>query len=215
MEIPIMFSMFAELKNAMAKKNPAQISLFPEPQYEYHILLSPPDAIKADVARMKEVLDGMIGIGIHNFTPAHLTLHTMEAAESINVKELMKTALAGQRKFTVKIDSYETWNQALVLKIANPEPVAALAAIAKAPHKAPVKVERQISILDKPRRTPKLAITPHVTIARGLTEEGLKRIEDFTPFDYRNEWVCDRITILRRKAGSNGRFAKYVEVKLK
>jgi 2'-5' RNA ligase len=199
----------------MAKKNPAQISLFPEPQYEYHILLSPPDAIKADVARMKEVLDGMIGIGIHNFTPAHLTLHTMEAAESVNIKELLKTALTGQRKLTVKIDGYETWNQALVLKIANPEPVAALAAIVKAPHKAPVKVERQTSILDKPKRTPKLAITPHITIARGLTEEDFSRIEDFTAFDYSSEWVCDRITILRRRADSNGRFTKYAEVKLK
>ncbi|OYQ43504.1 hypothetical protein CHU92_03325 [Flavobacterium cyanobacteriorum] len=206
--------MFAEQNFVMPKKNPSQFSLFPEPQYSYHILLSPPGPVKADVAGMKETLDAMIGIGIHNFTPAHITLHTLEAAETVNIKDILKTALAGQRKFTVKMGGCEAWNHALVLKVANPEPVAALAAIVKAPHKAPVKVERQTSLLDRPKR-PKAIITPHITIARGLAEDDLNRIEDFAPFDYRNEWLCDRVTIVRRKSDSNGRFVKYAEIKLK
>lgn len=207
--------MFAKQKRTMPKKNPAQISLFPEPQYQYHILLSPPDTIKNDIAGLKELLDSMVGIGLHNFTPAHITLHNMEAPESLNVKELLKTALADQRRFTVKTAGCQNWNHALVLILENPEPVAALAAIVKAPHKAPVKQDRQISILDRPTRTPKPAITPHITIARGLGEEALSPIADLTPFDYRNEWVCDRVTIVRRRADSNGRFTKYAEVKLK
>ncbi len=198
----------------MPKKNPAQISLFPEPQYHYHILLSPPEAIDADVQGMTKTLDGMIGIPAYNFTKAHLTLHDMEAPESVNIKDLLKTALAGQRRFTVKISGYDNWNHALVLKIENPEPVAALADIVKAPHKAPLKTERQTSILDKPKRT-RLSITPHITIARGLTEAALDTIGDFSAFDYTNEWVCDRVTILSLRKDSTGKYLKYAEIKLK
>lgn len=196
----------------MPKKNPAQISLFPEAQYHYHILLSPPDAINADVQKMKQALNGLIGIADYNFTQAHITLHDMTAPESADVKSLLKTALAGQRKFTVKISGYDKWNHTLVLKIDNPERIAELAAIVKAPHKAPVKTDRQISILDRPKR--KLSMTPHITIARGLAEGELDKAEDFSAFEYTNEWVCDRITVLRRPAEGSGRKSKF-EIKLK
>lgn len=197
----------------MPKKNPAQISLFPEPHYHYHILLSPPEAIMADVKKLKETFDAMIGIPAYNFTPAHITLHDLEMPESTDVKGLLKTALAGQRKFTVKISGYDKWNHALVLKIENPDRIAELATIIKAPHKVPVKAERQTSILDRPKR--KASMTPHITIARGLTEGVLDSIEDFSAFEYHNEWICDRVTILRRRTDSAGKYAKYAELKLK
>lgn len=196
----------------MPKKNPAQISLFPEPQYHYHILLSPPEAIMDDVKKFKETLDAMIGIPAYNFTPAHITLHDLEAPESVDVKGLLKTALAGQRKVTVKVNGYYNWNTILALKIENPDRLAELAAIVKAPHKAPVKTDRQTSILDKPKRKP--SFTPHITIARGLNEGVLDKL-DLSPFDYANEWVCDRITVLRRRTDSTGRYLKYAEMKLK
>lgn len=178
----------------MPKKNPAQISLFPEPQYHYHILLSPPETINADVQKMKKTLDAIVGIPAYNFTPAHITLHDMEAPESVDMKGLLKTALAGQRKFTVKINGLYKWEKILALKIENLDRIAELAAIVKAPHKGPVKTERQISILDKPKRKP--SFTPHITIARGLKEGALDNIEDFSAFEYASEWECDRITVL-------------------
>lgn len=197
----------------MPKKNPAQISLFPEPHYHYHILLSPPEAIIDDVKKMKETLDGMIGIPAYNFTPAHITLHDLEMPESTDVKGLLKTALAGQRKFTVKINGFHKWEKTLALQIENPDRIAELAAIVKAPHKAPVKMERQTSILDKPKRKP--SMTPHITIARGLSEGALDSIEDFSAFEYTGEWECDRVTVLRRRSDSTSKYLKYLDVRLR
>lgn len=205
--------MFAKQKFYMPKKKPEQLSLFPETQYQYHVLLSPADAIKNDVAAMKETLNGIVGIAAYNFTPAHITLHEFEAPESINVKELLKNALACERPFTVKVNGYDTWTTTFILKIENPEPVAAIAAIIKNPHKAPVKRVRQTSIIDKPERKPKLSITPHITVARHLPEDYKEKIIDYSPFDYQNEWVCESVTILQRKAGDAK--SKKIEIRLK
>lgn len=195
----------------MPKKNPAQISLFPEPQYHYHILLSPPDAVNDDVQEMKKRLNEMIGIPPHNFTRAHITLHDAEAPQSVDMKALLKTALAGQRKFTVKISGLHKWEKILALRLENPDRIAELAAIVKAPHKTPVKTERQTSILDKPKRKP--SMTPHITLARGLSEGALDSIEDFSAFGYAKEWVCDRVTVLCYEI--DGKKKSKFEIKLK
>jgi len=210
----------------MAKKDTSQISLFPETLYEYHILLSPSDAIKEDVDGLKQQLHELIGIAERDRKSiAHITLLNTEAYESMNLPAIMKKALSDQRKFTVKVTGYDTFTHGsehtFYLKIENPDLINDLVEIIKKPTKkrAPKVLNRQISIVDKqPRKPTKLKrssdIVPHITIARNITATDLDRIEDFTPFDYQNEWVCDRITIRRRIAGTDKHFSPAGEVKL-
>jgi len=208
----------------MPKKNPDQFSLFPETLYEYHILLSPSDAIKEDVDNLKQQLHELIGIEERDRKSiAHITLLKMEAFESTDVKVLIKKAVAGFSKFTIKITGHDTFgkefqDRTFYLKIDNPFPVDELASAIKNPKKkrTPKVVNRQTSIIDKPSidKPKKLSMVPHITIARNIPVTNLEKIEDFTPFEYENEWMCDRITIRRRIAGTDKLFTPAGEVKL-
>ncbi|AWH84227.1 hypothetical protein HYN59_03465 [Flavobacterium album] len=202
----------------MARKNTGQLSFFEETVYEYLILLSPSDAIKEEVDRMKELLHGMIGLEAYNRNSvAHVSLFKKEAADNAPIIKLVKKAVAGMEPFTITLAGHEVLkhgsvSRTLCLKIENPEPVTALAAQLN-PVPEPKRSYLQTTILDKPKR-PKKPVYPHVTIARNIPVADFSRIEDLTAFDYTAEWLCDRITILRRVAGSTGHFSPVSEVKL-
>jgi 2'-5' RNA ligase len=207
----------------MPKKNPDQFSLFPETLYEYHILLSPSDAIKEDVDNLKQQLHELIGIAARDLQSiAHITLLKMEAFESTDVKVQIKKAVTGFSKFTIKVNGHSQFEngseRTVVLKIDNPHAIDDLVAAIKKPNRkrAPKVVNRQTSIIDKPSvfKPKKLGMTPHITIARNIPASDLEKIEDLTPFEYTNEWVCDRITIRRRIAGTDKLFTPAGEVKL-
>jgi len=207
----------------MPKKNPDQFSLFPETLYEYHILLSPSDAIKEDVDNLKQQLHELIGIAPRDLQSiAHITLLKMEAFESTDVKALIKKAVAGVAKFTIKVNGHDKFEhgseRTFYLKIENPHPVDDLVTAIKKPNRkrTPKAINRQTSIIDKPSdlKPKKLGMVPHITIARNIPASDLEKIEDFTPFEYTNEWVCDRITIRRRIANTDKLFTPAGEVKL-
>lgn len=205
----------------MPKKNPAQISLFPETLYEYHVLLSPGDAIIEDVDKLKLLLHEMIGVPEHNLKSlAHITLISIEGYDSMNLQAQIKAAVAGERKFTVCLSGYgifESGNErTLYLKVENPEPIDNIAALIKpGSRRKPQQRNKQISILDKPGQKPKLpTINPHVIIARNIPTEAFERITDFTPFEYKGEFVCDKILIRRRIAGTHKAFSPYSTIKL-
>jgi 2'-5' RNA ligase len=205
----------------MAKKNPTQLTLFPETLYEYHVLLSPGDAIIADVDALKQQLHEMITLQDYNLNAlAHVTLMKLEGYDSMNLQAQIKAAVAGEKKFIVKLAGYDHFEngseRTIYLKIEDPAPIDNLAALIKpGSRRKQKKTDRQISILDKPGQKPKIpTITPHVTIARNIARADFERIADFAIFDYYGEWMCDRIMIRRRVAGSNGRFSPYGVVKL-
>ncbi|KGO87115.1 hypothetical protein Q765_07890 [Flavobacterium rivuli WB 3.3-2 = DSM 21788] len=207
----------------MPKKNPDQFSLFPETLYEYHILLSPSDAIKEDVDNIKQQLHELIGIAERDRKSiAHITLLKMEAFESTDVKDQIKKAVSGFTKFTIKVAGYDKFEhgqeRTFYLKIENPHPVDDLVSAIKRPNRkrVPKIVNRQTSIIDKPSldKPKKLTMVPHITIARNIPFTDLEKIEDFTPFEYQNEWLCDRIVIRKRLAGTDKIFTPAGEVKL-
>jgi len=206
---------------SMAKKNSAQISLFPETLYEYHVLLSPGDSIVEDVDKLKQQLHEMIGIPEHNLKSlAHITLMTLERYEDPGFITHIKAAVAGERKFTVRLNGYDYFEagkeRTLYLKIEDPLPIDNIASLIKPGSRRKSKrTDRQISILDKPGQKPRIpTINPHITIARNIPVTDYERIADFSPFEYSGEWVCDKIMIRRRIAGTNKSFSPYATVKL-
>lgn len=202
----------------MAKKNNAQLTLFQENVYEYFVLLSPNEAIKEAVDGLKEHLHSLIGLEDYNRNSiAHVSLFKTRATADTQVLKLIKKAAAAQQPFTIKLDGHEVLkhgnaSRTLCLKIEDPEPINNLMALLD-PKPEVKKSYRQVSILDKPQRTKKV-IHPHVTIARNISTNDFERIEDLTAFDYQAEWLCDRITILRRLDGSAGIFSPVKEVML-
>lgn len=202
----------------MAKKNNAQLTLFDENVYEYFVLLSPSDVVKDAVNDMKEQLHAMIGLENYNRNSiAHVSLFKTKATANAQIIKQVKKIAAAQQPFTITLNGYEVLkhggvSRTLCLKIEDPEPVQNLMDQLD-PKPVAKKTCRQTSILDKRERAKKV-IYPHVTIARAITTADFDRIEDFTPFDYREEWLCDRITILRRLDGSTGPFGPVKEVML-
>lgn len=202
----------------MAKKNNAQLTLFNENVYEYFVLLSPSDAIKEAVDGLKEQLHALIGLEDYNRkSVAHVSLFKMRATTDNQVLKLVKKVASSQEPFTIKLDGHEVLkhggvSRTLCLKIENPDPVNNLVELLD-PKPITKKSYRQTSILDKEPRAKKV-IHPHVTIARTIATADFERIEDFTAFDYHDEWLCDRITILKRLEGSTGHFSPVKEVAL-
>lgn len=202
----------------MAKKNTAQLTLFQENVYEYFVLLSPNEAIKEAVDGLKDQLHAMIGLEDFNRKSiAHISLFKTRAVADTQVLKLIKKAAAAQQPFTIKLDGHEVLkhgnvSRTLCLKIEDPEPINNLMALLD-PKPEAKKSYRQTSILDKPQRAKKV-IHPHVTIARNISTSDFDRIEDLTPFDHQAEWLCDRITVLRRLDGSTGIFSPVKEVML-
>lgn len=202
----------------MAKKNTTQLTLFQENVYEYFVLLSPNEAIKETVDGLKDQLHAMIGLEDFNRKSiAHVSLFKTRAIADTQVLKLIKKAAASQQPFTIKLDGHEVLkhgnvSRTLCLKIEDPEPINNLMALLD-PKPEAKKSYRQTSILDKPQRAKKV-IHPHVTVARNISTSDFDRIEDLTPFDYQAEWLCDRITVLRRLDGSTGIFSPVKEVML-
>ncbi|MGQ2984447.1 2'-5' RNA ligase family protein [Flavobacterium sp.] len=202
----------------MAKKNTAQLSLFAETVYEYFILLSPSDPIKEEVDRMKELLHGMIGLEPFNRNSvAHVSLFKTEAVENGPVVRQVKKIASAVAPFTITLAGHEVLkhggvSRTLCLKIEDPEPINKLVALLN-PAPQTKRSYRQTSILDKRTRAKKI-IHPHITIARSIPTADFDRVDDLSAFDISGEWLCDRITILRRIAGSTGHFSPVSEVVL-
>lgn len=214
-------TIFAAHLQLMPKKDPNQISLFPEAVYEYFVLLSPSDAIIADVDNMKQQLHEMIGLDVTNLNSvAHISLYKQQGLDAAVVKAAAKKALSGQKKFEVKVSGYDVFKsgekRTLYLKVENPESIDAVYNLLCPPKKPAKQINRQISILDRPGKKHPAAksITPHITIARNIDVADFDRIEDFSPFEYKNEWLCEKVTILRRLAGTDKHFSPVAEIKL-
>jgi 2'-5' RNA ligase len=202
----------------MAKKNTGQLSFFEETVYEYLVLLSPSEAVKEAVDGLKQLLHEQIGLEAYNRNSiAHVSLFKTEALDNARVVKMVKKVAAEQQPFTITLAGHEVLkhgnvSRTLCLKVLDPDPITALVTLLDPPPVAK-KAYRQTSILDKPKRAKK-TIHPHVTIARNLPVADFDRLTDLTPFDYHDEWTCDRITILRRIAGTTGIFSPVSEVRL-
>ena len=202
----------------MAKKNNAQLTLFNDNVYEYFVLLSPSDAIKEAVDGLKEQLHALIGLENYNRNSiAHISLFKTRATSDNEVLKLVKKVASVTEPFLITLDGYETFkhggvSRTLALKIKDPEPIEKIYDLFF-PKPIAKRSYRQTSILDKAPREKK-SIIPHVTIARTIATADFERIEDFTPFDYHDAWLCDRITVLKRLDGSTLPYGPVKEVVL-
>lgn len=165
-----------------------QIYLFPPPELnEYFILISPPDEIKKEAKKLKNKLYKITGNSTENkYSIAHISLFKTKWEKDEHVLKKLRKCLEEQKKFSIEINNAAVFEQGpkkrtLYLKIENQKPIISLFEF----------IADEFKI--------KNSINPHLTIEQNMTIEDFSKIEnDLSVFNYQNQWICDRITVLKR-----------------
>lgn len=163
----------------MKKRIYNQTSLF-GPLYAYLVVLSPPDAVKVEVAKIKRELNEIATIGERNLhSIAHVTIID-KLTDDANFAEVIAGLIAGRKQFNVKISGWGFFDHGhsvtIYLKIENPEPIINLMTLVKSPSKS-----------------------PHISLAKKIPHETFNKLKPYIEnLDFSAEWVCNEINVLRK-----------------
>lgn len=166
-----------------------QILLFPPPQLtEYFVLLSPSEEIKKETTKLKKKLYKMIGRETENSkSVAHISLFKTKWEHDKHVLERVRKSISEQKEFSVSINGTDVYDhgtkaKTLYLKVENPKPIQSLYEAFKEEFKI------------------KNGFNPHLTIEQNIPLADFEKIqENLDVFNYKNEWICDKVTILKKK----------------
>ena len=166
-----------------------QILLFPPPQLtEYFVLLSPSEEIKKETTKLKKKLYKMIGRETENSkSVAHISLFKTKWEQDKHVLERVKKSISDQKEFSVSINGTDIYDhgtkaKTLYLKVENPKPIQSLYEAFKEEFKI------------------KNSFNPHLTIEQNIPILDFEKIQDnLDVFNYKSEWICDKVTILKKK----------------
>lgn len=171
----------------MAKVKYKQPTLFKLPELqEYFVLISPTEEVKSETKKLKNKLYKIIGRKTENeYSVAHISLFKTKYEMDNHLLEKLKKSLADIKPFPISFSeadafSHGTTKKTLYLKIDNPKPIQAMFEIIGEEFKF------------------KKEILPHLTIEQNLPVADFDKIgTDLSTFNYKNEWICDRITVLK------------------
>lgn len=172
----------------MAKVKYKQPTLFPLTELQdYFVLISPTDEVKKETKKLKNKLYKIIGRTTENeYSVAHISLFKAKFERDNHLLEKLKKALADLKPFAVSTNEAEVFShgatkKTVYLKIENPKPIQALFE----------SIGEEFKF--------KKEIVPHLTIEQNLPIADFEKIEnDLNAFNYKSEWICDRITVLKR-----------------
>lgn len=183
-----------------------QQDLFNEPLYDYFFMIGPDLPTTKAVKELKQLMHDRIVLSWENLnSKPHLTLaefRTTESAEEQIVRKAIAT-LEEYPAFPVTLDGVTVFehgraSRSVVLKVADPKPIR----------------EAQ-SLLKKALRLKGRGITPHVTIARNIPIGNFDRLGSLEDFDYRGEFRCDRILLLKKPAAGRAAYTLLCEALLR
>jgi 2'-5' RNA ligase len=163
----------------MKKRIYNQTSLF-GPLYAYLVVLSPPDSVKNEVARIKRELNEIAGIGERNLhSIAHVTIID-KLTDDINFAEVITGLIAGGKGFNVKIGGWGFFDHGqsvtVYLKVDNPEPVLNLMQLVKSPSRS-----------------------PHISLAKKIPNQIFRLIGPYLEsLQYTADWDCNEVNVLRK-----------------
>lgn len=178
----------------MPKVKYKQPTLFPLTELQdYFVLISPSDEVKKETKKLKNKLYKMIGRTTENeYSVAHISLFKAKYEMDNHILEKLRKALADTKPFPVSINEVDVFShgstkKTLYLKIENPKPIQALFE----------NIGEEFKF--------KKEIVPHLTIEQNLPIADFEKIEkDLSAFNHKNEWLCDKITVLKinKKSGN-------------
>jgi 2'-5' RNA ligase len=183
-----------------------QLNLFEEETHEYFFLIQPDLKTEREVKFYKRIVNGSIPLSKENlWSIPHLSLFKRTVNYSMDDHIIRQTtkALEGKRRFMIRLDGLDVYNhgnikRSLVLKVKNPTPIRS--------------INRSLREVFK-FRVPE--ISPHITIVRSIPlNEFNKIVRSLDQFNYRGEFFCNKITILKKVAGLDKNYKVLYEADL-
>lgn len=183
-----------------------QLSLFEEERFEYFFLIQPDGKTAKEVRSYKMILNEAIPLSHENtLSTPHLSLFKWQVNGGIDNYIIQKTskALKNVSSFKVKLGGMDIYthgssSRSLVLKVDNPDPIRA--------------VNRSL-VNEFQFKEQKLQ--PHITIARSIPAQDFNKLGyRFRQFDYKGEFYCNKISILKKRIGDDKNYILLHEEKL-
>lgn len=171
----------------MAKVKYKQPTLFKLPELQdYFVLISPSEEVKNETKKLKNKLYKIIGRKTENeYSIAHISLFKTQYEMDNHLLEKLRKSLADVKPFTIAVNEADVFfhgatKKTLYLKIENPKPIQVLF--------------ETIGEEFKFRKE----IVPHLTIEKALPINDFDKLgNDLSAFNYKSDWICDRITVLK------------------
>jgi len=184
----------------------AQLNLFNEEMFEYFFLIQPDPKTEKEVKLYKRIVNSSIHLSPDNlFSVPHLSLFKWRVNYSMDDFIIRKTsqALKNVAGFKVKLDGLDVYHhghvkKSLVLKVKNPTPI-------KSVNK---------SLIDE-FNCKVSKISPHIPIVRSIPSSDYnKLIYSLNQFNYKGEFDCNKITILKKMIGIDNKYVVLHEASL-
>lgn len=163
----------------MAKRNYKQMALFGE-LYAYLVVLSPPEKVKTEIAKIKHELNEIASIGDRNLhSIAHITL-VDKLTDDIDFAKTIAGLINTIPSFKVTVNRWNIFDHGhsvtLYLTVENPQPIIKLMELVKSPSK-----------------------TPHISLAKKIPHEIFNLLKPYLEnLNYSTEWICDEVNVLRK-----------------
>jgi len=122
---------------------------------------------------------------------AHISLFNTKWEHDKHVLDRVRKSISDQKEFAISINGTDVYDhgtkaKTLYLKVENPKPIQFLYEAFKEEFKI------------------KNGFNPHLTIEKNIPISDFEKIQDnLDVFNYKSEWICDKVTILKKK-GNGG-----------
>lgn len=183
-----------------------QLDLFSVESYEYFFLIQPDKITDREVRLYKRIVNSSIYLSYENlWSVAHLSLFKWRVNYSVDafIIEKLTKALEGIGGFMIKLDGLEIFHhrsekRSLVLKVKNPESIQIVS-----------------KILEKEFKFRERSSSPHITIVRSIPVKEFDKLgNSLNQFDYKGEFLCNKITILKKQVGQDKHYVVLHEAML-
>lgn len=182
-----------------------QLNLFSEELYEYFFLIQPDQKTEKEVKLYKRIVNSSIHLSAENLRSVpYLSLFKWTVNASMDDYIIRKTteALKNTEGFKIKLGGLDVFHhgqvkKSLVLKIKNP---------------APIKSVNK-SLLEE-FKCNEHKLSPHIPIVKAISNYDFKKINSLEQFDYKGEFECNKITILKKMVGVDQKYVVLHEAAL-
>lgn len=163
----------------MKKRIYNQTTLF-GPLYAYLVVLSPPESVKSDIAKIKNDLNTIIDIGERNLhSIAHITLLD-KLTDDPDVAKTIAGLTTSIKPFMIRIKGWNFFDHGhsvtVYLGIEVSTPIINMMGLLKSSSK-----------------------TAHINLAKKITYDTFNLIKPYLEnLDYSAEWLCEEINVLRK-----------------
>jgi DNA polymerase IV len=162
-----------------------------ENEREYLLVINPPIAIRNEVKRIKEEFSKDYDYPRAEKTQPHITLASFRLDESFeeNIVKALDELCQFQEPIEVRLKNFNSFpSHTIFIDVIN--------------YSAIIDLVKSIKIkLNLPRGTKKhFSFRPHLTVARGLSEEKFKKaITEFQFSDFNASFIASNMTLMKRK----------------